>query len=235
MEASGAGLAGQGQAQGDGEGGGEAQQGPDVASLSEQLGGLNQSQEQMRQTLQQMQEFMAGQQSQEPGQEEQQEPDGLDLSFLDDPQLTPEQIAQQLGGLIDQSAEQRAQQLLQQHISPLSQQVADMRLESQAERLVQEFPEMAEQETAERVVGTARQYAELMGRPELANDPAFWRLTYLAGRAADQANAEEGEDPQAAHLEGAGGAGPGGQQQPTMEQIFADGSEGLGRRALPFG
>lgn len=232
MEASQAGLAGQ---QGQGEGGeAQQQQGPDVSALAEQLGTYGQSMEQMRETLQGMQQYMTQQQQAEPQGEEPQAQD-LDLSFLDDPAMTPEQIAQSLTGLIDSSADQRAQALLQQHITPLTQQVSEMRLESQAERLVQEFPEMAEPETAEKVVGTARQYAEMMGRPDLANDPAFWRLTYLAGRAADQANAEQGDEPQAAHLEGAGGAGPGGQQPDLVQQILNPGDEsGLGRRALPW-
>lgn len=229
MEASGAGLAGgdAGQAQGEG---GEAQQGPDVGALAEQLGTLTQGQEELRQFL--MTQPWQGQE-QEAG-EEPQAPE-VDLSFLDDPALTPEQMSQQLTSLIDQSAEQRAQTLLQQHINPLSEQMSEMRLEQQAERLTQEFPELAEEETAERVVSTARQYAEMMGRPELANDPAMWRLVYLAGRAADQANAEQGEQPAAAHLEGAGGAGPGGQQVDWAKQIVSGGDENaLGRRALPF-
>jgi hypothetical protein len=84
---------------------------------------------------------------------------------------------------------------------------------------VQEFPDFADPQIAEQVVGTARQIAEAYGQTELANEPWFWRMTYMAGRAAESA-AEEGDDASdAAHLEGGGGARPGGQQVDLGDQI----------------
>ena len=55
----------------------------------------------------------------------------------------------------------------------------------------------------------AGQLAEAHGQPELANEPWFWRLTYMAGRAADAAQEESGDVPAPAHLEGGTGAVPG--------------------------
>lgn len=219
-------------APGTGEGEGQAQQGTDLSQIADQLSGLTESQEQMRQYL--ASNPWAAQEAQPEAQEEQ-VPE-LDLGFLDDPTLDSQQLAEKLGGLIDQSSDQRLQNALQEHIGPLRSELQNLRMESEAERLTQEFPELGEPETAEKVVGTARQYAELMGQPELANNVAFWRLVYMAGRAAETANSEDAGMTDAAHLEGAGGAGLAGSQQVDLGKLITDGGDdgALGRRALPF-
>lgn len=232
MEASQAGLAaGQGDAAQNGQGdGGEAQQGPDVSALAEQLGSLTQSQEQMR-------EFLMSNpwQAQEQQTQEQQQNPELDLGFLDDPALSQEQLAQQFNTMLDQGVDQRVQQILQQQVGPLAERVSNMQLEQQAQQLTEEFPQLKEPQVAEDVIKQSRQYAEMLGQPELAGNPMLWRLVYMGIKSAEAANDEGGESPAAAHLEGAGGAGPGGQQPDLVQQILNPGDEsGLGRRALPW-
>lgn len=236
MEASGAGLAGQGDAGQNGGQGAEAegqQQGPDLGALTDQLGQYQQGQEQIFQTLQQMQGYMA--QQQDPGQQEQQEAQLPDLSFLDDPSLTPEQLSQQLNGLIESGVESRVQQALQQHIGPLNERVSDMQLTHEAQQLTDEFPELMKPEVASDVIEKSRQFASLLGNPDLASKPALWRLIYMSAKGYDAHHAEGAETPDAAHLEGAGGAGPGGQQPDLVAQILnPSADDGLGRNALPF-
>jgi hypothetical protein len=231
MEASQAGIA-QGDGQ-NGQDGGEAQQGPDVSALAEQLGTYGQSMEQMRETLQGMQQFMA--QQQDAGNPDEGQPQDLDLSFLDDPQLTPEQLSQQFQSMLDQGVEQRFQQAMQQHLNPLAERVSNMQLTQEAQQLTDEYPELQDPKVAGDVIQASRQYAEMLGQPELAGNPMLWRLVYMGIKAADVANSEGGESPSAAHLEGAGGAGPGGQQIDLAQQIVNGGNDqALGRRALPF-
>lgn len=221
MEASQAGLAGgQSAAQGQGEGEGvQQQQGPDTAALAEQLGQLSSGQEELRQFL-----MSAPWQAQEA--EGEQDGQDLDLSFLDaeDPGFDPNTIADRLGGLIEQAVEQR--------VAPQTERLAQLERAAEADRLVAEFPEMGSPETANEVVKTAGDLAQAVGRPEIANEPWFWRLTYMAGRAADHANEEGAGAPDAAHLEGAGGAGPGGGQQVDLGQQIVDAKRGRG--VLPF-
>lgn len=216
----------------------QAQGGPDIGELAQQLSQLGQGQ-------QELQEFLRSapwqQQQQETGQQAGGEPAGqepppmeVDLSFLDDPTLDPAQAAERLNGQISQIVQQGVQQGLQQHIQPLAADVAEQRREAQMERLVGEFPEMGEIETAKEVVGLARQYAEMLGQPQLGEEPAFWRIMYAAGRAFDQAKQEQGSgDPGAATLEGGGGATPGGGQQ--GDRFDAALKAKRGSSALPFG
>lgn len=238
MEASGAGLAGQ--AQGDAgqdgqgaEGEGQQQQGPDLGALSEQLGQYQQGQEQIFNTLQGMQQFLAGQ-GQDQGQEQQQAEPELDLSFLDDPSLSSDQLAQQFKGLIDQGVQSRVERTLQQHISPLAERVSDMQLTQEAQQLTDEFPELGKREVASDVIDKARQYAQLLGDPSLATRPALWRLIYMSGKGYDAHHAEGAESPDAAQLEGASGAGPGGQQDLVAQILNPSAEDGLGRRVLPW-
>jgi hypothetical protein len=113
----------------------------------------------------------------------------------------------------------------------------DPELAADAERLVAEFPEMADPDVAGEVVDVARKYAEANFPPEvattLANSPAWWRATYMMGRALEAAQEEGGETPSAAHLEGGGSALSGGSSQDLGDAIVAAGRAGSG--VLPFG
>lgn len=217
-----------------GEGGGdaaEAQQGPDFQAVVEQLGSMAQGQEEMRQALAGLPELLQGQQGQEQGQEEAL----LDPSMLDfeNPQFDPNQAAQGLQGWVEQQWQQREQQLMEQHVNPLRQQLGLIQQTGEARDLVAEFPELGEEETARSVVTMAQQLAEGLGAPQLAGHPQMWRLAYLAGRAMEAAQQEGQEDgPQAAHLEGGGGAGPAGGSQPDLKQQILDASKGSS--VLPF-
>jgi hypothetical protein len=232
VEASQAGLAGGDAAQGDGQQQ-QGEGGQDVGALAEQLQAMQAGQEELRQFLT-SQPWQQQQQGEEQQEETAEEP--LDLSFLDpeDPGFDPNALAERLGGLISQTAEQRAQAL----IAPVQQQQAEMRRQNEARDLVAEFPEIANEETAQQVTSVARQLAEANGHPELADEPWMWRLTYLAGRAIDSANDEGSDEPGAAHLEGGGGARPTGGQQgdpaDAYRQALREAARG-GSSVLPFG
>jgi hypothetical protein len=246
MEGSGAGLAGGGQAGGDAGQGqaaadGQQAQALDAGSIQQALESMQGGQEQLRQQLGQMGEFLQQQPWQQAEQDQPAEQDApLDLSFLQDPMLEPQQVAERLTEVINQQAQTQAQQMIQQHVSPLEQSLNEMRLERGAEALVAEFPEMGQPEVANEVVNNARQYADLLKAPELANNPAFWRLVYAAGRAFDSAAQEQQPGagaPGAAHLEGGAGATPGAPQVDLGDMIVRGGGSDapLGRGVLPFG
>lgn len=237
MEASQAG--GQAATNGDGQGEGQGQ-GPDVAALAEQLGANTASVEELRGFIQSQQELLQSQPWAAQQGEGEGEPEGYDLSFLDpsEPGFDPETAAQQFGALVQQAAQDQAKQMLQEQIDPLRNDMTEMRHEREVRDLVAECPELADPEVAKKVAGEgglADQMAQDLGMPALAQEPKFWRLAYFAGRAAEAANAEGGESPQAAHLEGGGGAAPaGGSQGNDFVQMLDDAAGGGRKAALPF-
>jgi hypothetical protein len=229
-----AGQAGQGTTgdAGQGEGGGEAtaQQdgGQDLAAL---LAQQQASQQEMFDYLR-SEPWKAEEAAATP---EAQEPEALDLSFLDmdDPAYDPNTVADRLGTLIDQTVNQRLEQGIQQAVGPIQEQVQQQQRQQEVAALVGEFPELGEKETGEAVLRMAGQLAEAHGHPELANEPWLWRMTYLAGRAVDAAQEEQGDVPAPAHLEGGAGAVPGGEGADLGDVIVGAGRKGRG--ALPFG
>lgn len=229
MSAGDAGPAQGQQAQGQGEGGGEAQQGaPDFSALQSTL-------EQQGQSLEQLREYLQSNpwQSQEQPEQAEPEQENLDLGFLEsgDPEFD-QQLAQNLQGLI----QSEAQKVAQQQYGPLQEQIQTMQRERAAQDLVGEFPELNEPEHAQRIIAMSREYAEMMNRPDLADEPQMWRLMHLAN-AAMVARQEEQQHP-AAHLEGGGGAGASQQPQQVnpIDLIMNRGDgEGLGGRVLDFG
>lgn len=223
-----------GQIAGQADGGAAAEQqtqGPDLAQLAQQMQTMQSGQEDLRQ-------FLASQPWQPEAAEPQTPaaPEPMDLSFLDmdSPNFDPQVTAERFGSVIEQAMAQREQSLLAQHVQPLQEQLQQERVAREAQMLVDEFPEMGDPDIGPQVVAAARQTAEAYGNPELANQPWFWRMTYMAGRAAQTAHEEGGETPSAAHLEGGAGARPGAQQVDLADQILA-GSGQPGRSALPFG
>lgn len=207
-------------ATGNGDGGGDQgqQQGPDLAGITSQLESLTSGQEELRQFMQQF--------GQQPEPEPEQDPyQGFDPSVLagyEDAEQGPDvnAIAQQLGPQF------------QQMLAPIQQQLQDLILERDAMNIASEFPELAQEDVANETVKLAHQLAEGLGRPELANEPKFWRLAYMAGRAAEAANSEGRDAPQAAHLEGGGGAAPAGSQVNPAD-LFGQ-SPRRGGSVLPF-
>jgi hypothetical protein len=190
-------------------------------------------------TQQEMYQFLQSQPWQQEPAQEQAEPAAspeLDLSFLnmDDPEFDPGQMADRLGSLIESTVEQRVQQGIEQAVTPLQQQQEQMQREQEASALVAEFPEFGEPETANAVLQTAGQLAEAANRPELANEPWYWRLTYMAGRAADAAQEEQGDVPAPGHLESGAGAAPAGGAGRGMTAGDIVGAK-RGASVLPFG
>lgn len=233
MEAS---VAGQGQGQGDaGEAAGQGQQqdgqqqGQDLSALQEQLAAVAGGTDEVRQLLMAMQE----------GDDSDDAEVVPDLSWLDvdSPEFDPQVVAQRLTDTIDQAAEQKIQPVMQRLDAFEKQQQENARVE-EASRLVEEFPELGDTNIAQQVVTTSRQLAEAQFPPhmaaELAQSPAWWRVIYMAGRAADASNAEDGQGSQAALLESGQGARPG--SAATADELGDSIVSGRrGRSVLPFG
>lgn len=217
---------GQGQASGDGgqQGEGQAQQGQDLGQLTGQL-------EQLGTSLEEMRGFLQSQPWQQQEQETQEQaPEPFDLSFLDDPMIDQTTASQRLNDVLAGVVDQRAQQLM----APLAEQQTQMRRDQAARDLAGEFPELAEPDMAQKVAGRgglAEQAAAMLGQPHLAAEPAFWRLAYMAHKAAEAANQEGSGDPGAAHLESGGGAGPAQMTQEDYVKAIRD-SGRAGRQAL---
>lgn len=214
-----------GAAQGGENGSAEAQQGPDIGQLASALADMQGGQEELRASMQQLLQAGQPQEEHDPG------PQMPDLSFLDPESVDfdPTSLSERINEVISQTAEQHARAL----VDPIAKQVQDERVHRETQALFTEFPDMVE--VYPQVRDAARQVADQRGWGELGNDPAFHRIIFMAGRAAQEAQAEGGESPAAAHLEG-GGARPAAQQVDVAQQIVGGGSSGeLGRRALPFG
>lgn len=203
---------------------------PDTGQLAELLSQNQASQQEMFEYLR-SEPWKAEAPAAEP---EQPAAPELDLSWLDaeDPSFDPNTVAERLGDVINQTVEQRVQAGIEQAVTPLQQAQDEMRRQSEVQALVGEFPEFGEQETGEAVLRMAGQLAEAHGQPELANEPWFWRLTYMAGRAADAAQEESGDVPAPAHLEGGAGAVPGSSGADLGDAIVG---ARRGASVLPFG
>lgn len=233
MSAMGQAAGGEGQAQGEGQAEGQGQQGPDISGMVEQLGTVASGMEEMRQ-------FLASQPWQQQAQQEgeaEQDNGELDLSWLDpqsqtyeDPAAVAARLSEQLNGAVDQ----RAQALM----APMQQQMQEMRHDQEARDLAAEFPELAQPEMAQKVAGKgglAEQMAAQLGQPGLASEPKFWRLTYMAHKAAESANAENGSGDPAARLESGSGPGPASQMtEADIVQGIVNAGDGLGKRVLDF-
>lgn len=227
MEASAAGLAAGGEAaQQDGGGApgagqqglaqgqdaGAGQQTVDFGALQQQLQDMSGTQEEMRQFLAAQAQAAQAQQLQQQQQAQANQPP--DLSFLES-EADPNVAAQRLQEVINQTADQRVQSMLEQRLGPMDQQLSDMRLNYEADQLVSEFPDLADEQVSGAVMEAAGQAATHMGQPELVANPQFVRMVYMAGRAAQMAQQQDGAAgaPGVATLEGGGGAGPAGGTQ----------------------
>jgi DNA-binding transcriptional MerR regulator len=219
---------GQGDAQPQSEGQAESQ-GPDLSQITGQLETLGTGLEEMRQFMQ------AQQQPAEPQQEEQ-GADEVDLSWLDQVSLEDPSVAQaaqaklneQLSGIVDQRT--------QAAVQPLMQQLTSLQHDIQARDLAAEYPELATEEMAQKVAGRgglAEQMAGQLGNPELASQPSFWRLVYMAHKAAETASQDGSENPGAGHLEGGSGPGPAPQSEEDIVKGIM-GAGGVGSKVLNF-
>lgn len=148
---------------------------------------------------------------QDPEDEEQQDPYGQDQELdLYDPQ--------QLQQWQEQQAERIREELraeMQQQLAP----VLERDLDRELGALEDQYPTLATQEGAAPVLQAARQFAEQRGIPDLARDPEFLELQYLAQVGRERA---EQETPAGAQTDGVqleqGGSAP---AEPEEDSVFA--------------
>lgn len=216
-----------GAAQGDG---GQNGDGAQLTQLADQLGQHGTALEEMR-TFLQSNPWAAQQQTQDEGADT----STLDLSWLDNPGLDPEQQQQMVQQSVSQLVDQRAQQL----IAPLQQQITSDRHEREAHMVGDRYPELATPEMAQKIAGRgglaeqrAQEFEHRLGIPGLAArlsaEPMWWEDTFVKYKAAELANAEgQGSgDPGAATLESGNGAGPGLSGDDLVKGIMQAGGRG---------
>ncbi len=203
---------------------------PDISALVEQLGGQTAQLEQMR-TF--MEEQQVAQQQTDPAAEQQ--PQEVDLSFVnpESANYDPERAAQELLTVL----QDQQSTAVSEAVAPLQEQLQTMQTQREADALASEFPELENEETANAVLKATGEWVRAAGLPpEAAGNMQVVRAVFMMGRAAQLHNEENspGSQQSAAHLEGAGGASPGGGASGglTAESIV----NGGGRRSpLPFG
>lgn len=198
-----------------------------VAAMGDQLAALTDSQAQMHQWLQSepwkeaLTQAAAGPSADEGA---------PDFSFLDegdtfgDQQFDPAKLAAGLAPII--------QKAVGEATAPLQHEIHKGHHEQAVNQLLDSYPELRDDKVAGHVVDTAKKLAEQMGTPALGNNPKFWEQTYLAGRSLEQARQEGTAPPAVAHLEGAGGAGPGGGGQGDLVDSIMNVKQGSA--VLPF-
>lgn len=131
-------------------------------------------------------------------------PDLSEFLNVESPDFDPNAMAAQ----INQTVERLVNERLQAQVAPIQSEWAEHRTQLEAQALVGQYPEMAKAEVYNAVIPAAKELAESLGMPELANKPQFWGVVYAASTAQQQAQQEGTESSTAAFLEGGGGAGP---------------------------
>jgi len=186
-------------------------QGLDLAALAEQLGGTNESLEQMREFL--LSQPWAQAQAGEYGADAEGE-QSVDLSFFDhdDEGELDGYADDELGD--DDATEQTIEALanategfVESATAPLAERVDQMQRAAEWQQIAEEFPDLSDVDTARETFQIAGAYAEAKGWPaEVAASPGLVRLIYMAGMAVRAAQEEGGEGDDVAHLEGGAGA-----------------------------
>jgi hypothetical protein len=120
---------------------------------------------------------------------------------------------------IQQQASQLAEQAMDQKLQPLVERIRDQDLAA----LEDEFPALATDEVAKPVLAAAAQAAQQFGRPELATDPDFIRMQYLAQRGEEAARQETPAGGQQQVQLGAGGGAPPEGEQNVFERLAQEG------------
>lgn len=221
---------------------GEQQQG-DPAALQHGLDSLMpQIDERINQGFNDFQERFFGQ-FQEGGQEEQgQEEQGFDLSALEQQFGLDEQGAQEMAQAFESYAQQHTQQaidrLVNEQLNPLREQLGNLQWNHDAGQLAAEIPQLEDPQVAQQVMDVTHQIADSIGNPALATHPQFVRLAALGmiGMQLQQERQEAGEQaPNAAQLEGGGGAVSGGQSNRQDAMFNFQSPHGRGDQVLPFG
>ncbi|HMS60682.1 MAG TPA: hypothetical protein PKD63_00260 [Solirubrobacteraceae bacterium] len=118
-----------------------------------------------------------------------------------DGQLTPE--AQQRA--FEQMVQQGVQAAMQPHLEAQEQ----SRRDAEADALETKYPVLGDPAKAGEYIDKAVQQAQLLGRPELAREPGFLEMVYLADEATKKSAAEQSAGgQQEVTLERGGGAAP---------------------------
>lgn len=118
-----------------------------------------------------------------------------------DGQLTPE--AQQRA--FEQMVQQGVQAAMQPHLEAQEQ----SRRDAEADALEAKYPVLGDPAKAGEYIDKAVQQAQLLGRPELAREPGFLEMVYLADEATKKSAAEQSAGgQQEVTLERGGGAAP---------------------------
>ena len=149
----------------------------------------------------------------QPAQEPEQEDPfaGFEPAFSPDDYDVDGQLTEQAQrAALDQMVNHAAQEA----IKPFLAQQAQERRDAQADALEAKYPVFADEAKAAQYIGQAQQQAAALGKPELAIEPAFLEMVYLADEARKKASDEQSAGGQGVTLERAGGAAP------------ADGSQG---------
>lgn len=223
--------AGDGQQEGQQQQGDSGVQQPDLSALVDQIGSQSAQLEQMREFMEQSQLTQLQEPGVDPAQQQQQE---VDLTFVnpESPNYDPERAAQELLTVL----QQQQSTAVQEAVAPLQEQLQTMHTQREADALASEFPELENEETANAVLKATGEWVRAAGLPpEAAANMQVVRAVFMMGRAAQLHNEENGAGQQpVAHLEGAGGASPGGGASGgiTADSIV----KGGGRTGvLPFG
>lgn len=204
----------------------EAAAQPDIASLIEQ------SQAPMHEQLNELRSILDGVA----------QPAAPDYSFLDQDSQNyePARAAEAFMELIGQQHQESMQPVAQQ-VSSLAERLDQIQVDGEYERLADEFPDLRDAQVNEKVLKSAADVAmQLAGSigltdekqvQRLAESPTLIRSVYMMGRAAEAANAENAQQgPNAATLEGPGGASPADPAQGAVDAIMGAG----GRSVLPY-
>jgi hypothetical protein len=216
----------------------QAQQGPDVGAINEQLQALSGGFEEMR-------DFLQSNPWQQPaddgaGAEPEPQQPHIDPDALTEYTYGDDEAARTLASVIENQWQQRENALrqeFQRELGNVSERVSERERLEQMRDLVDEFPDMANEDVARPIVQQAHELVAANGWPQqMATDPSFWRVVYAAQQAFAMHESEGRDGPAAAHLEGgSGGAGAASPQQrgeDLVKQIVS--ANGGGAGVLPF-
>jgi hypothetical protein len=179
---------------------------------------------------------MFEQQNQAP--QDGQQDDGLGLFDEFGDQLGQDAFGEEIDPDAARQAQQRLQSMIRQEaegmVEPIKAQLDEMRMRGEANDIAREFPDLNNPEVVKPVLDAAHRHAQRLGNEDLAGEPWFIRMTYLAGRAEEMAGQETpagGQD--GIRLEGAGAGAP-SQSLQEAEEAFRNRILNAGPRN-PFG
>lgn len=167
----------------------------------------------------------------QPQQQEQTDPVADDLrEVMESEDVDPAQAR----AVLDRMVEAKANEL----VSPLAQEIAELRAERAGEQLMEKYPELRDTAKAEAAYEKALDLASQIARGDqqlaewLSNQPQIVEAAYLADiarqRAAEEASSQQQQEEVA--LESAGAAAPGGAENPDDQIIGAILGAGGGER-----